>query len=77
MEEGALSREMKDEEELARVPSEESVSFQARSHGGTRKNGGLGATSNCPWLELECQVGISKELQREEGASPSGTIVPC
>lgn len=34
--------------EFARVPSEESVSFQARSHGGTRKNGGVGSHKQLP-----------------------------
>lgn len=47
MEEGALNREMKDEE-LARVPSEERVSFQAKSRGVTRKNGAVRSHKQLP-----------------------------
>ena len=73
MEEGALRRVVKDEGELVKVPGEEKVSFQARSHGGERKNGVVRSHKHIPMAGVVVSGG---ELQREDGANSSGTIVP-
>lgn len=74
MEEGALSRKMKDEGELVRVSTKERVSFQTKSHGGTRKHGVVRSHKQLPMAGVEEPGG---ELQREDGANSSGTTVPC
>lgn len=79
MEEGALSREVKDEEELARWPSKERASFQAKNHilsWDTRNNGVVRSHQQFPMAGVEMPSGSSEELQREGGASLSGSIVP-